>query len=175
MYVEEARGSRCVDGCQDTPNHFADRPLASVAAGRRPGVDYLRPRTWQDAVALKTENSEAVPINGGTDLMVEINFARRRPAALLDLSHLDESRGWHRRNGAVELGAGVTYTDVVERLSRELPALAIASRTVGSPQIRNRGTIAGNLATASPAGDAHPPLLATGASVRLAAMELAVR
>ncbi len=107
--------------------------------------------------------------------MVEINFARRRPAALLDLSHLDESRGWHRRNGAVELGAGVTYTDVVERLSRELPALAIASRTVGSPQIRNRGTIAGNLATASPAGDAHPPLLATGASVRLAAMELAVR
>ena len=133
-------------------------------------MDYLRPRTWQDAVALKTENPSAVPISGGTDLMVEINFARRRPAALLDLCHLDELKRWNKGNGMVELGAGVTYTDVVESLSDDLPALAIASRTVGSPQIRNRGTIAGNLATASPAGDAHPPLLATGASVRVESM-----
>lgn len=121
-------------------------------------------------MALKTEDPAAVPINGGTDLMVDINFARRRPATLLDLSHLDEARGWARRNGAVELGAGVTYTDVVDHLGHDLPGLAIASRTVGSPQIRNRGTIAGNLATASPAGDAHPPLLATGATVRVESM-----
>ena len=121
-------------------------------------------------MALKTEDPAAVPINGGTDLMVDINFARRRPATLLDLSHLDETGGWARRNGAIELGAGVTYTDVVEHLDQDLPALAIASRTVGSPQIRNRGTIAGNLATASPAGDAHPPLLATGATVRVESM-----
>lgn len=57
---------------------------------------------------LKTEEPSAVPINGGTDLMVDINFARRRPPALLDLSHLDELRGWQLRNGTVELGAGVT-------------------------------------------------------------------
>ena len=138
-------------------------------------MDYLRPRTWRDAVALKTENPAAVPINGGTDPLVDINFDRRRPPALLDLSHLHGLQRWSRTNCTVELGAGVTYTDVVEHLSSDLPALAIASRTVGSPQIRNRGTIAGNLATASPAGEAYPPLLATGASVRLAAMELAIR
>ena len=133
-------------------------------------MDYLRPRTWQDAVALKTENPAAVPINGGTDLMVEIKFAGRRPACLLDLSHLQVLKGWRKSNGTVELGAGVTYTDVLEHLGGDLPALAIASRTVGSPQIRNRGTIAGNLATASPAGDAHPPLLATGATIRVESM-----
>ena len=121
-------------------------------------------------MALKTENPAVVPINGGTDLMVDINFARRRPDALLDLSHLDETRRWNRRDCVIELGAGVTYTDVVEYLGADLPALAIASRTVGSPQIRNRGTIAGNLATASPAGDAHPPLLATGAWVSVESM-----
>ena len=133
-------------------------------------MDYLRPRTWQDAVALKTENPTAVPINGGTDLMVEIKFGGLRPSCLLDLSHLEVLKGWRRSNGTVELGAGVTYTDVLEHLGGDLPALAIASRTVGSPQIRNRGTIAGNLATASPAGDAHPPLLATGATVRVESM-----
>ena len=133
-------------------------------------MDYFRPRTWQDAVALKTENPDAVPINGGTDVMVEINFARQRPPGLLDLSHLDELKGWSARDRTVEIGAGVTYTDVVHRLAGYLPALAIASRTVGSPQIRNRGTIVGNLATASPSGDAHPPLLATGATVRLESM-----
>ena len=133
-------------------------------------MDYLRPRNWQDAVVLKTENPAAVPINGGTDLMVDVNFDRRRSPALLDLSHLDDLKRWNRSNGTVELGAGVTYTDVVEQLGSDLPALAIASRTVGSLQIRNRGTIAGNLATASPAGDAHPPLLATGATVRVESM-----
>lgn len=133
-------------------------------------MDYVRPRTWQDALALKTENPGVVPINGGTDLMVEINFAHRRPPSLLDLSHIDGIKRWKRSNGTVELGAGVTYTEVLEHLSGDLPALALASRTVGSPQIRNRGTIAGNLATASPAGDSHPPLLATGATVRVESM-----
>ncbi len=133
-------------------------------------MDYLRPRTWQDAVALKTENPEAAPICGGTDVMVGINFAHIRPVALLDLSHLDDLKEWTHNNGTVELGAGVTYTDIIEGPAHHLPALAIAARTVGSPQIRNRGTVAGNLATASPAGDAHPPLLATGATVRVESM-----
>jgi CO/xanthine dehydrogenase FAD-binding subunit len=71
----------------------------------------------------------------------------------------------------VRLGAGLTYTEAMEApLADLLPALAEASRTVGSPQIRNRGTIGGNLGTASPAGDALPPLLVAGAEVELASL-----
>lgn len=128
-------------------------------------MEYLRPASWADAVALKTEFPGARPINGGTDVMVEINFGRERPDALLDLSHIPEIREWEADGDSVVLGSGVTYTRVIDELNDRLPALATASRTVGSPQIRNRATIAGNLATGSPAGDAHPPLLATGAEV----------
>src|SRR5256714_11261050 len=103
--------------------------------------------------------------------MVELNFDRARPAALLNLAEVPELRGWNRENGAVWLGAGLTYAEAMRApLAGLLPALAEASRTVGSPQIRNRGTIGGNLGTASPAGDALPPLLVAGAEVRLASV-----
>ena len=92
--------------------------------------------------------------------MVELNFDHSRPPALVDLNAVVELRGWHRESGEVVLGSGLTYTEAMEsELAGLLPALAMASRTVGSPQIRNRGTIGGNLGTASPAGDALPPLL----------------
>lgn len=128
-------------------------------------MDYLRPTSWNDAIALKTEDPASLPICGGTDVMVEVNFDRVRPGALLDLSHIAEIRGWEIDGTAIRLRAGVTFTEVVDGLADELPGLAKAARTVGSPQIRNRGTIGGNLGSASPAGDAHPPLLATGATV----------
>ena len=144
-------------------------PLAPVS-DKGGEVEYIRPADWPDALALKTEHPAALPVCGGTDVMVDINFARERPSILLDLSHLFELEQWERQNGAVDLGAGVTYTRIIDELSAELPALAMASRTVGSPQIRNRGTVGGNLATASPAGDAHPPLLATGAIVHVESM-----
>jgi CO/xanthine dehydrogenase FAD-binding subunit len=130
-------------------------------------VDFIAPRSWADALAAKAEHPEAVPIAGGTDVMVEVNFNRLRPPALLDLSRLGELREWGHDDGMVRVGAGVTYTRVIGELGHQLPALAIASRTVGSPQIRNRGTVGGNLGSASPAGDAHPPLLACGASVEV--------
>ncbi|GIH05436.1 carbon-monoxide dehydrogenase medium subunit [Rhizocola hellebori] len=128
-------------------------------------MDFLRPQTWPEALARKAERPAAVPIAGGTDVMVEVNFDRRRPEALLDLTRIPELTGWERDERAIRIGANVTYTRVIEELGAELPGLAMASRTVGSPQIRNRGTIAGNLGAASPAGDAHPILLALGASV----------
>jgi CO/xanthine dehydrogenase FAD-binding subunit len=128
-------------------------------------MDFLRPETWQEALARKAERPEAVPIAGGTDVMVEINFDRRRPAALLDLTRIPELAGWQRDEHTIRIGANVTYTRVISELGIDLPGLAMASRTVGSPQIRNRGTIAGNLGAASPAGDTHPILLALGASV----------
>jgi CO/xanthine dehydrogenase FAD-binding subunit len=102
-------------------------------------------------------------------VLVELNFDRSRPSALVNLNEVRELRGVERGNGAVVIGAGVTYAEAMrEPLAGLLPALAEASRTVGSPQIRNRGTIGGNLGTASPAGDALPPLLVEGALVEIA-------
>ena len=118
---------------------------------------------------MRADVPEAHPIAGGTDVMVELNFDLARPPALLNLNEVPELRGWTRANGAIRIAAGVTYTEVMEsELAELLPALAEASRTVGSPQIRNRGTIGGNLGTASPAGDALPPLLVEDAEVEAA-------
>jgi CO/xanthine dehydrogenase FAD-binding subunit len=131
-------------------------------------MDFLQPTTWDEALAMKAERPDALPIAGGTDVMVELNFDRCRPAAVLDLERVPELTEWAPDNGLLRVGAGVTYTRVISELATRLPGLAIASRTVGSPQIRNRGTIGGNLGSASPAGDAHPPLLAADAVVELA-------
>jgi CO/xanthine dehydrogenase FAD-binding subunit len=132
-------------------------------------VEVLTPRSLREALEIKAARPDAVPIAGGTDVMVAVNFDRLRPAAFLNLEEVAELRGWSRRNGSVRLGARLTYTEMMEpELAEALPALAEAARTVGSPQIRNRGTVGGNLGTASPAGDALPPLLVAGATVELA-------
>jgi CO/xanthine dehydrogenase FAD-binding subunit len=129
-------------------------------------VDVLTPRTIDDALQARAEHPGARPIQGGTDIMVELNFDRGRPGALLNLNEVAELRGWSRDNGTLRLGSGLTYSEIEHGPLREvLPALAEASRTVGSPQIRNRGTIGGNLGTSSPAGDAIPPLLVEGARI----------
>jgi CO/xanthine dehydrogenase FAD-binding subunit len=131
----------------------------------------LTPRSLDEALQLKAERPDALPIQGGTDVMVELNFDRARPDALLNLNEVPELKGWSRGNGALRLGAGLTYTEAMRsRLAELLPALAEASRTVGGPQIRNRGTVGGNLGTASPAGDALPPLLVSGTEVEVASV-----
>ena len=138
-------------------------------------MEFLSPATLADALAAKAEFPDAVPIAGGTDVMVELNFDRRRPAALLDLTRVPELAEWGPQDGRLRVGAGVSYQRVIEELGERLPGLAMASRTVGSPQIRNRGTVGGNLGSASPAGDAHPPLLAAYAEVELASVDGARR
>ena len=131
----------------------------------------LSPGTLDEALRIKSERPEAVPIAGGTDLMVELNFDRRRPETVLNLGEVAELRGWSRDDGVLRLGAGLTYTEAMtEPLRSHLPALAEASRTVGSPQIRNRGTLGGNLGTASPAGDSLPPLLVEEAEIEVASI-----
>ncbi|MFD9895413.1 FAD binding domain-containing protein [Amycolatopsis sp. NPDC059027] len=133
-------------------------------------MDFLRPASLADALAAKAGHPDAVPIAGGTDVMVELNFDHRRPAALLDLNRVPELADWSTSDGQVRLGAGVPYTRVITELGELLPGLAMASRTVGSPQIRNRGTVGGNLGAASPAGDTHPVLLALGGRVEVASV-----
>jgi CO/xanthine dehydrogenase FAD-binding subunit len=179
-------------------------------------MEFLQPGSLAEALAAKAANPDAVPIAGGTDVMVELNFARRRPPVLLDLTRVPELAGWAVQDGRLRVGAGVTYAELtgergsggrngpgagglnrgagglsegagglsegagglsegagglnrgVGGLGLLLPGLAMAARTVGSPQIRNRGTIGGNLGSASPAGDCHPSLLAAGAEVEVA-------
>src|SRR3954452_20710172 len=133
-------------------------------------MEFLQPSTWAEALEAKAAHPDAVAIAGGTDVMVGINFGHLRPALLLDLTRVDDLREWTTVAGAVRLGAGVSYARVITELGDRLPGLAMAARTIGSPQIRNRGTVGGNLATASPAGDAHPALLAAGTEVEVASV-----
>ncbi len=133
-------------------------------------MDFFRPATWADALAIKAGQPAALAIAGGTDVMVDINFDRVRPAALLDLTGIGELAEWSADGPVIRLGAGVPYARVISELGGRLPGLAMASRTVGSPQIRNRGTVGGNLGSASPAGDAHPPLLACDTVVEAASV-----
>ena len=119
---------------------------------------------------MRVDHPGARPIWGGTDVMVELNFDRARPEYLMDLTRVPELGEWGRENGWLRVGAGVTYTKTIEELGDRLPGLAMASRTVGSPQIRNRGTIGGNLGSSSPAGDALPPLYASDAEIELSSI-----
>ncbi len=128
-------------------------------------MDFLQPRSLAEAAQQARARPDAVPIIGGTDVMVDMNFARRRPPALLDLTRVPELDRWEMTGGLLRIGAAVSYTRLITELAGLLPGLAMASRTVGSPQIRNRGTLGGNLGSASPAGDMHPLLLASGAVV----------
>jgi CO/xanthine dehydrogenase FAD-binding subunit len=124
----------------------------------------LAPTTLDEALAMRAEHPGSTPIAGGTDLLVDLNFDRIRPEVIIDVSRLGELAEWGFEDGYLFLGAGVTYAAIMREL-REFVPLVQASRTVGSPQIRNRGTVGGNLGTASPAGDALPVLAAYDADI----------
>ncbi|WP_431887686.1 FAD binding domain-containing protein [Nocardiopsis alba] len=133
-------------------------------------MEFLRPSTLVEALEARSAHPDGVPIMGGTDVMVELNFDKRRPSALIDLTRVPELAEWGADGDRTRLGAGVPYTRIIEHLSGRAPALAKASRSVASPQIRNRGTVGGNLGGSSPAGECHPPLLATDAEIELASV-----
>ena len=127
-------------------------------------MDVLVPRSLDHALDFAARHAEATPVAGATDLWVEVNAGRVRPTALLDLSRVDELATWGRIDGLVFVGAGVTFARVARELTEFRP-LVEAALSVASPQIRQRATIGGNLATASPAGDSIPVLAAYGAEV----------
>jgi CO/xanthine dehydrogenase FAD-binding subunit len=129
-------------------------------------VDVFLPETLDEALETAAVQPEVVPIAGGTDVMVELNMDLGRPETLMDVSRLPELQEIRREDGSLFLGAGVTYTRIMRELP-ELTALVQASRSVGSPQIRNRATVGGNLGTASPAGDALPVLAVWDAEIVL--------
>lgn len=134
---------------------------------REANVEFLRPDSWREALRIRAERPAATVLAGGTDVMVEVNFGHRRPDALLDLTGIGELADWSESAGRLRIGAGLPYTRLIDELGDRLPGLAMAARTVGSPQIRNRGTLGGNLGSGSPAGDGHPPLLTSDALVEV--------
>jgi CO/xanthine dehydrogenase FAD-binding subunit len=134
----------------------------------------LIPATLADALDAVRSDPDAHLLSGGTDLMVEVNMGHRRPPSVITIGHLPELRSWHYDDDArtVRIGAAVRYRAIeIGAIAELIPALAQAARTVGSPQIRNAGTIGGNLGTCSPAGDTLPVLAALEATVELASVD----
>src|SRR5215210_9514659 len=160
--------AKTFDDFSDVTPFFYTNGLWCWDIGGGAQVEFLQPGSWREALEARAAYPGAKPIWGGTDVMVELNFDRERPPYLLDLTRVPELKEWWTEDQRLRVGAGVTYTRAIEELEDRLPGLAIASRTVGSPQIRNRGTIGGNLGSSSPAGDALPPLYASDAEVELA-------
>ena len=130
-----------------------------------------RPTTLAGVFDALDELPGAHLLAGGTDLMVEVNFGHRRPPAVVGLRRVEELRGYEVLDDEVVLRSGVTWTEVEHDLADVLPGLAAAARTVGSPQMRNAGTVGGNIGTASPAGDGLPVLAAMDATVILASRD----
>jgi CO/xanthine dehydrogenase FAD-binding subunit len=137
----------------------------------------LVPKTLVDALDAASRHPDAHLLAGGTDLMVEVNMGHRRPTTVISIGHLAELTTVTHDSAAsiVRIGAAVPYR-TIERgpVAALVPALAEAARTVGSPQIRNAGTLGGNLGTCSPAGDTLPVLAALEATVELVS-EVGVR
>lgn len=138
------------------------------------------PTELDEVLARLGADPDAVLLQGGTDLMVELNMNHRQaPASVIALRRVAALREWEHRphegdheNGVVTIGAGVPYAAMERgRLAGLLPALAEAARTVGSPQIRAAGTLGGNLGTCSPAGDGLPVLFALDAVVHVRSLD----
>ncbi|MBT3157994.1 FAD binding domain-containing protein [Streptomyces sp. CHA1] len=127
------------------------------------------PASLDEAVAALAATPAAVPVAGGTDLMTSVNAGQLRPTALVGLGRVREIRGWQYLDGHALLGAGLTHA----RMGRPdfaalIPALAAAARAAGPPQIRNAGTLGGNIATGAPSGDTLPVLAALEATLVVA-------
>jgi len=137
-------------------------------------LTFDRPGSLAEALDILASIPGSTPLAGGTDLMVGINFGRERPHHVLSIRHLEELREL-QVGGRTRCGAGVTYTRLLAELGSTNPGLGQAVRTVGSPQIRNAGTLGGNLATCSPAGDTLPVLAALDAEVHLRSRDEGIR
>src|SRR6266576_5918002 len=143
--TERTRPPRTTTSAGSSPRATASlRERSSLDTARRSShdgevrfapVDVLTPRSLEEALRLKAERPAAVPIQGGTDVMVELNFDRVRPEVLLNLNEVSDLRGWSRTDDRLWLGAGLTYTEAMQKPpAEELLALAEAARTVGGPQ-----------------------------------------
>jgi carbon-monoxide dehydrogenase medium subunit len=137
---------------QSTEGDTAMRPL--------PKIQYHAPKSLEGALALLAEQENVMPMIGGTDLVIAMREAASTPSHVVELNEIAELNYMREEEGYIKIGATATHTQVAsDPLINELPALYDAVSRIGSPQIRNRGTITGNICNASPAADTAPPLL----------------
>jgi xanthine dehydrogenase small subunit len=132
-------------------------------------LQLLRPRRLDEALSMLSENPGTVPLAGGTDLYVSLNFGTLQGTRFLDVWELDELRDIHDGNGMLRIGALASYTSMLRSraVRTRIPMLAAAAREIGGVQIQNRGTLGGNIANGSPAGDSLPVLMSADGVVVL--------
>ncbi|MFA6004149.1 MAG: FAD binding domain-containing protein, partial [Elusimicrobiota bacterium] len=128
--------------------------------GSAPSMKVIRPQSAAEAVSLYAQHPKAAPLAGGTDFMVLWNLGERNGRQILDLSAIPEWRGIHKTATGLRIGALATHAEIRDhaQVKKHLPLLAQACAVVGAAQIQNRGTLGGNIANASPAGDTFPAL-----------------
>ena len=133
-------------------------------------AEVFTPKTLHDALDLRAAHPEAKALAGGTDLMVSIELGSTAPEEVINLWGVKALRGVEAVDGALKIGALTTYTELIRSplVQQGAPSLVEVSRTVGAVQIQNRGTLGGNIAGASPAGDTLPVLLALDAEIEVA-------
>ncbi len=131
--------------------------------------DLLQPKTLNDALEALAQNNAAIrPLGGGTDMLVDLRARRVQPDTLVALQGVNELRGVTRANGHLHVGASTTIAEILKnQLFAPFNALRQAASVFANPMIRNSATIAGNIGSASPAGDMLPPLLALNAQIEL--------
>lgn len=134
------------------------------------GIKVLTPNNYEEALSIiKDSNGDMIPIAGGTDLIVDIKYGRVSPKTLVDLSNIKENREITIKDNILEIGSLVTHAQIASSplIINKYKALKIGAKTVGGPQIRNAGTIGGNIETACPAADLPPILLAMNSKLSL--------
>ena len=132
-------------------------------------LSLLEPRTLREALTMLRDDPDLIPLAGCTDVYVNLNFGTLPATRFLNLWRLDSLRRIEARGQTLSIGALATYTDLIRSplVRRRIPILAAAAREIGGVQIQNRGTIGGNVANASPAGDTLPVLAVAEAVVVL--------
>ncbi len=136
-------------------------------------LSLLRPRTLREALTMLRDEAPLSPLAGCTDVYVSLQFGTLAEKRFVDLWPLPELRGIADDRGTLRIGALTTYTDLIQSplVRRRVPMLVAASREIGGRQIQNRGTLGGNIANASPAGDALPVLAVADATIVLSSAE----
>jgi len=178
LSLDQVRGALAGNLCRCTGyskiftavSRVAPSPSPPAASAEPAAPLYFRPRSLEEALEILVQRAgEVRPIAGGTDILVAAKDGKATPAALFDLTAVPELRGIEETAHEVRIGAAVTHAEILTSplVARYVPALPLACAWIGGPQIRNRGTLGGNIAHGSPAGDTIPPLYTADARVEV--------